>query len=230
MYPILAMNITKNTLLMAAMTSLSMMGTIIIPMQSYGGFDSDENKTYDGNNSKTGSISQTGKMRSSHHMGQDNFCYMENETCIQANGSQEIMAKYNNEFGFNNQSIDVQHSLPQPPAQQLTQGPAPTILNICKEVINTGTIFDFEPSDFTFAFNTPASPVLFQGANEGCTAVAVAPGTYEFSERLPSFAENNGVGAIGDCTVRGSAANGVLLVGTIEAGETQTCTITNTLG
>jgi hypothetical protein len=163
-------------------------------------------------------------------MGQDSFCYMENETCRQANGSQEILAKDNNEFGFNNQSTDVQHSLATPPTQPLTQGPAPTTLNICKKVINTGTTFDFEPSDFTFAFNTPASPVLFQGANEGCTAVTVAPGTYEFSERLPSFAENNGVAAIGDCTVRGSATDGVSLVGTIEAGETQTCIITNTLG
>jgi len=158
-------------------------------------------------------------------MGQDNFCEMGNETCIQANKGQALIGKDNDEFGFNDPSTNVQQSLAPTP----TQGPTPTTLNICKEVINTGTTFSFGPSDFTFAFNTPASPVLFQGANEGCTAVTVAPGTYEFSERRPSFAENNGVGVMGDCTVRGSAADTVSLGGTIAAGETQTCTITNTL-
>ena len=173
------MNYTKNIFLMAAITSLLIIGTSIIPMQSYAGLDNDENKKYDDNNSKTSARSQT----------------------------------------------HIKSSI-QPP----TLGPTPTTLNICKEVINTGTIFDFEPSDFTFAFNTPASPVLFQGANEGCTAVSVAPGTYEFSERCPSFAENNSASVTGAWTVRGSDANTVSIGGTIAAGETQTCTITNTLG
>ena len=176
---ILTMDNTKNILLMAAIASLLIIGTSMIPMQSYAALDDDENKKYNDNNSKTSAISQT----------------------------------------------HIKSSI-----QPSTPGPTPTTLNICKKVINTGTIFSFEPSDFTFAFNTPASPVLFQGANEGCTAVTVAPGTYEFSERRPIFAENNSVGVIGDCTVRGSSADTVSFTGTIAAGETQTCTITNTLG
>ena len=47
------MNITRNILLMAAITLLLIMGTSIIPMQSYAGFDKDEYKKYDDNNSKT---------------------------------------------------------------------------------------------------------------------------------------------------------------------------------
>ena len=176
---ILTMDNTKNILLIAVLASLLIIGTSMIPMQSYAALDDDENKKYNDNNSKTSAVSQT----------------------------------------------HIKSSI-----QPSTPGPTPTTLNICKKVINTGTIFSFEPSDFTFAFNTPASPVLFQGANEGCIAVTVAPGTYEFSERRPIFAENNSVGVIGDCTVRGSSADTVSFTGTIAAGETQTCTITNTLG
>ena len=223
------MNNTKNILLMAAITSLLVMGTSITPMHSYAGLYNDENKKYNDNNSKPSASSLTNKKSSSQHMNQDNFCYGENETCIQANESQEIMGKDNDEFGFNNQSTNILQSLTTTPTQPSTTGHTPTTLNICKEVINTGTVFDFEPSDITFAFNTPASPVLFQGANEGCTAVTIAPGTYEFSERRPTFAKNNSVSVIGNCTIGGSAADTVSIGGTIAAGETQTCSITNTV-
>lgn len=229
MYLIPTMNNTKNTLLMVVITSLLIMGINIIMMQSYAGFDNHENKKFDANNSKTNTSSQTDKKGSSQHMGQDNLCYMGNETCIQANKGQEMIGKDSDEVGFNGQSTTIQQSFVPTSTRPPTLGQTPTTLNICTEVINTGTIFIFEPSDFTIAFNTPASPVLFQGANEGCTAVTIAPGTYEFSERRPIFAENNSVGVIGDCTIRGSDANTVSIGGTIAGGETQTCTITNTI-
>jgi hypothetical protein len=198
-------------------------------MQSYAGFDNHENKKFDPNNSKTNTSSQTDKKGSSQHMGQDNLCYMGNETCIQANKGQEMIGKDSDEVGFNGQNNTIQQSFVPTSTRPPTLGQTPTTLNICTEVINTGTIFIFEPSDFTIAFNTPANPVLFQGANEGCTAVTIAPGTYEFSERRPIFAENNSVGVIGNCTIRGSDANTVSLGGTIAGGDTQTCTITNTI-
>jgi hypothetical protein len=47
-------------------------------------------------------------------------------------------------------------------------------LNVCKEVVGS-TEGNIQPSNFTFAFGTMATPSTFQG-DEGCTTVTVEPG------------------------------------------------------
>ncbi len=228
MYLILTMNNTKSILFIATITLLLIMGTTIIPVQSYADRDNDENKKYNDNNPKTSASSQTDKKSASQHQDQDNVCYRGNETCTQANQGQETIGKDNKEFGFNDQSINVQQSTTTTtPTQPPTPGPTPTILNVCKEVTNTATT-NFEPSDFLFNFDTPANPDLFRGANVGCTAVTVDPGTYHFEEFLPAGITAVSISASGDCAAI-SMEVGFTFGGTIAAGETQTCTISNTI-
>ncbi len=59
---------TNKMLMIAAITSLLVMGTSIIPMQSYAGSASDEYK------SKIKSSTEIDKKSASQHMDQDNFC------------------------------------------------------------------------------------------------------------------------------------------------------------
>ena len=95
-------------------------------------------------------------------------------------------------------------------------------LNVCKEVVDS-TGGNIQPSNFTFAFSTTASPSTFQG-DDGCTAVTVEPGQYEFSETGPTGIDFT-TAKSGDC---GLSASGTF-TGSIEAGQTQTCTVTNTV-
>ena len=108
MYLTPIMTNTNNILLMAAITSLLIMGTSMIPMQSYADSGSnDENKNYDDSKSKTGATSQTDKKSANQHMGQDNFCYRGNETCTQANEGQQLVGEDNEAAGFNDQSDNL---------------------------------------------------------------------------------------------------------------------------
>ena len=148
------------------------------------------------------------------------------------------MGKDNAAKGFNDQSKNLQQQAVTPtatPTQPPTQPPTPTTgtLNICKTVINQVPGLTFQPSDFTFTFSTSANPSTFQGANEGCTAVTVAPGTYTFTELIPQFVTGFAVDFSGGCDFVDFTSNfegdGVLFNGIIAAGETQTCTVTNTI-
>jgi len=98
-------------------------------------------------------------------------------------------------------------------------------------VVNQVPGLTFLPSDFTFNFSTPANPSTFQWDNEGCNPVTVAPGTYTFTESIPQFVTGIGVDITGGCdfVVFTSNPDGVLFNGTIAAGETQTCSVTNTI-
>jgi hypothetical protein len=68
------MNNTKNILLLAAITSLLIMGTSIFPMQSYADRNDDDQKKTDDFNSNIKASSEIEKKDASQHMDQDNFC------------------------------------------------------------------------------------------------------------------------------------------------------------
>ena len=91
---------TNKMLMIAAITSLLVMGTSIIPMQSYAGSASDEYK------SKIKSSTEIDKKSASQHMDQDNFCYR-GDDCQQANQAQQIIGENNDANGFNDQSFNI---------------------------------------------------------------------------------------------------------------------------
>jgi hypothetical protein len=91
---------TNKMLMIAAITSLLVMGTSIIPMQSYAGSASDEYK------SKIKSSTEVDKKSASQHMDQDNFCYR-GDDCQQANQAQQIIGEDNEATGFNDQSFNL---------------------------------------------------------------------------------------------------------------------------
>ncbi len=91
---------TNKMLMIAAITSLLVMGTSIIPMQSYAGSASDEYK------SKIKSSTEIDKKSASQHMDQDNFCYR-GDDCQQANQAQQIIGENNDAKGFNDQSFNI---------------------------------------------------------------------------------------------------------------------------
>jgi hypothetical protein len=93
------MNKTKNILLIAAITSLLMMGTSVIPMQSYAG---EHKKTGDLKASIKAS-SEVDKKSANQHLDQNNFCYR-SDNCNQANQAQQLVGENNEATGFNDQS------------------------------------------------------------------------------------------------------------------------------
>jgi hypothetical protein len=93
----------KKNLLMAAITSILIMGTSIIPMQSYA---DQHKKTTDFKASiKVGS--EVDKKSASQKLDQDNFCYR-GENCQQGNEGQQLVGKGNDAAGFNDQSTSIQ--------------------------------------------------------------------------------------------------------------------------
>ena len=101
------MNNTKNILLLAIITATLVMGTSVIPMQSYADRDNnDHKKTKDFKSSITASA-ESDKESSSQHQDQDNFCYRGDNDCEQANQGQQIVGKDNDAKGFNDQSDNL---------------------------------------------------------------------------------------------------------------------------
>jgi hypothetical protein len=230
----------KNVLLTAAITLLLVMGTAITPIQSYA---SEEHKKNGDLKSSIKSDTEVDKKSANQHQDQDNFCYR-GDDCEQANQGQQIVGKDNAAKGFNDQSLNVQQAATTTPnatpnatpVNGTTPTPIPTTgtLNVCKTVVNEAQGATFQPSDFTFNFITPANPSTFQGNNEGCTTVTVAPGTYTFTETIPSSVTDRSISlpdpGPGDCDfVSGPSLNPVTFNGTVAAGETETCSITNTI-
>ena len=107
------MNNTKNILLVAIITATLVLGTSVIPMQSYA---SGENKKTKDSKSSIKASAESDKKSSSQHSGQDNFCYRGDDR-EQANQGQQIVGKDNEATGFNDQSRNLQST----PA---TTGPA----------------------------------------------------------------------------------------------------------
>jgi hypothetical protein len=248
MYLILTMNNTKNILLIAIISSILVLGTGVIPMQSYADRNNEDHKKTKDFVSSMKASSELAKESASQHQDQDNFCYRGND-CQQANEDQQIVGKDNEAKGFNDQSRNIQQQAvtptqpptppPTPPPTQpqtttppQTQSPTPTTatLNICKTIYSQPSGATFQPSDFTFTFyDFPANPNTFQGANEGCTAVTVAPGPYVFAEVVPQSVNRFLVLIYGDCEFGPFFLDRVFFTGFIPEGETQTCTIRNAI-
>ncbi len=96
------MNNTKNILLVAIITATLVMGTSVIPMQSYAG----ENKNTKDSKSSIKASTEVDKKSSSQNLDQDNFCYR-GDDCEQANQGQQIVGKDNEAKGFNDQSDNL---------------------------------------------------------------------------------------------------------------------------
>src|SRR5919107_3987076 len=101
------MNNTNKMLMIAAITSLLVMGTSLVQMQSFAGEDSHK-KTKDYKKSVS-EKTQVDKKSANQHMDQDNFCYRGAE-CQQANQGQQIIGENNDAKGFNDQSLNIDDS------------------------------------------------------------------------------------------------------------------------
>ena len=115
------MNNTKSILLVAIIAATLVLGTSVIPMQSYAGKDNkdDHKKSWDNkDDNKKGkdfkssitASSDSSKKSASQHQDQDNFCYR-GDDCQQANQGQQIVGEDNEAKGFNDQSANINANL-----------------------------------------------------------------------------------------------------------------------
>jgi hypothetical protein len=100
------MNNTKNILLIAIITATLILGTSVIPMQSYADRDNNDHKKTKDFKSSIIANSESDKKSASQHQDQDNFCYR-GDDCQQANEGQQIVGKDNDAAGFNDQSDNL---------------------------------------------------------------------------------------------------------------------------
>jgi hypothetical protein len=98
---------TNKMLMMAACTLLLIMGTSIIPTQSYADRGDDKDEKGNDFKSKTSASYEADKKSASQDADQDNVCYRGNETCTQANQGQGLIGKDNDAVGFNDQSDNL---------------------------------------------------------------------------------------------------------------------------
>ena len=98
------MNNTKNILLVALIIVTLVLGTSVIPMQSYADKGNDHHKKGKDFVSSIIASSESDKKERKQHQDQDNFCYR-GDNCEQANQGQQIVGKDNDAKGFNDQSI-----------------------------------------------------------------------------------------------------------------------------
>jgi hypothetical protein len=102
------MNNTNKMLMIAAITSLLVMGTSLVQMKSFAG--GEEHKQTKDFKSSISEKTQIDKKSASQHMDQDNFCYRGDE-CQQANQGQQIIGEDNDAKGFNDQSDNLNVNL-----------------------------------------------------------------------------------------------------------------------
>ncbi len=101
------MDNTKSILLVALITATLVMGTSVIPMQSYADSDNkDDHKKDKDFKSSVIASSESDKKSASQHQDQDNFCYR-GDDCEQANQGQQIVGKDNDANGFNDLSANI---------------------------------------------------------------------------------------------------------------------------
>ena len=105
------MNNTRNLLLITIITATLVIGTTVIPMQSYADRGDSYNKKDKDIKSKVSASYESDKKSSSQKMDQDNFCYRSDD-CEQANQGQQLAGKDNEAKGFNDQSDNVKISIP----------------------------------------------------------------------------------------------------------------------
>ena len=112
----------KNILLITAITSLLIMGTSVIPMQSYAGGSDLQHKSV---GDIKDSIKKDAKSeKANQHLRQDNACYR-GDDCQQANEGQQIVGKDNEANGFNDQSANLPLAL-SPTGASVGNGTTPT--------------------------------------------------------------------------------------------------------
>jgi hypothetical protein len=98
------MNNTNKMLMIAAITSLLVMGTSLVQMKSFaGGEEHKKGKDFKSSDSKK---TQIDKKSANQKMDQDNTCYRGDE-CQQANQGQQIIGEDNDAKGFNDQSDSI---------------------------------------------------------------------------------------------------------------------------
>jgi hypothetical protein len=95
------MNNTNKMLMIAAITSLLVMGTSLVQMKSFAG--GDEHKKW------KDSKNEVSKKGASQKMDQDNFCFRDSD-CKQANQGQQIIGENNEITGFNDQRDNLKVS------------------------------------------------------------------------------------------------------------------------
>ena len=111
------MNNTKSILLVAIIAATLVLGTSVIPMQSYADRDNkddhkkswdnkDDNKKSKDHKSSISEKTQIDKKSANQKMDQDNTCYRGDE-CQQANQGQQIIGEDNDAKGFNDQSDNL---------------------------------------------------------------------------------------------------------------------------
>ena len=103
------MNNTNNILAIATITALLLMGTSVIPMQSYADGSDKQQKHKDTSDLKQSIQKDTSAKKANQHQDQDNFCYR-GDDCEQANQGQQIVGKDNDAAGFNDQSDNIPQS------------------------------------------------------------------------------------------------------------------------
>ena len=100
------MNNIRNILLIAIIATTLVLGTSVIPMQSYAGKDNNDNHKKGKDFSKIIASFESDKKSANQHMDQDNFCYR-GDDCQQANQGQQIIGEGNDAKGFNDQSDNL---------------------------------------------------------------------------------------------------------------------------
>ena len=103
------MNNTNKMLMIAAITSLLVMGTSLVQMKSFAG--GEEHKKAKDYKSSISEKTQIDKKSAKQHLDQDNFCYR-GDNCQQANQGQQIIGEDNDAKGFNDQSDNLDLSTP----------------------------------------------------------------------------------------------------------------------
>ena len=102
------MNNTNKMLMIAAITSLLVMGTSLVQMKSFAG--GEEHKKTKDFKSSVSEKTQVSKKGANQHMDQDNFAYRSNGS-NQANQGQQIIGEDNDAKGFNDQSDNLSASV-----------------------------------------------------------------------------------------------------------------------
>ncbi len=99
-------------LLVTIITATLVMGTSVIPMQSYADRgDNDDHKKDKDFKSKISASYESDKKSAKQNQDQDNFCYR-GDDCEQANQGQQIIGKNNDAKGFNDQSDNLELTIP----------------------------------------------------------------------------------------------------------------------
>ena len=198
-----------TVVVMVAVASLLLAGTILAPTQSYGrmGSFSDHSSPRDG---IRGNI-RADLENTDQNINQENVCFR-SDICRQSEVGQNTQGNDNQVTGFADQSDNNQQSTT---ANKTTPTPTPTPTTATLKVIKivsgrtTGT-----PSNFTMhvSGNNPI-PANFAGSSAGVD-VTLGAGAFAVTETGPTSAFNTTT--IGDCS------------GAIASGQHLTCTITNT--